>query len=159
IGGDVVEELGIAFTVDGTRLVGQAGRGLTLLPFAAVDDQYAAAAIGADHPVADDGGERSWLGAYGFVREIEDAGFVDCRRHGRRDHLPARPACRLRLRQVLELARWAGGRRTIGPKADSSESSSSDAASNSYREKAPVALRTVNHECHSFPCGLIARGR
>src|SRR5271166_1728916 len=68
-----VEELGVTLTVNGARLVGESGRGLALLPFAAVYGHHPLVAVADDHPIAHDRGESGGLRAHGLGGEIKDA--------------------------------------------------------------------------------------
>jgi hypothetical protein len=71
IGLDPVEELGVAVAIERARLVGDAGRGLSLLPLAAVDGEHLVVAFGLDPPHPHDAHERFWLAADGLVREVD----------------------------------------------------------------------------------------
>jgi hypothetical protein len=82
-----VEELGIAVAVERARLVGDAGRGLSLLPLPAVDREHLVVAFRLDPPDADHAHERFRLGADGLVGKVDferlpRAGAGDGRRDG-----------------------------------------------------------------------------
>src|SRR5262249_25020517 len=52
IGFDIIEKLGVALAVNSTGLIGEAGRGLALFPFAAINREHAFITVCGDHPVA-----------------------------------------------------------------------------------------------------------
>ena len=68
---DAVEELGVAVAVECARLVGDAGRRLSLLPLAAVDGEHLVVALRLDPPDPDDAQERFGFGPHGVVGEVD----------------------------------------------------------------------------------------
>src|SRR5262249_41504712 len=67
---NAVEKFGIAVPVQGARLIGDAGGGLTLLPLPPVNDQDFVVTVVLDAPDTDDAHERFQLHSDGLVRKV-----------------------------------------------------------------------------------------
>ncbi len=79
---NAIEKFRVTIAIERTRLVGDAGRGLSLLPLPAINGQQLLAAVIFDAPHADHRDQPVWLGACRFIGQVH----LDRRRKRRQEH-------------------------------------------------------------------------